>query len=845
MRTGSTRRLAMLIPLIVLAACDAAPAATPTHSAAIATALAVATAVASGGAGAVTSPPPPTAAAATPPPQATPRPAAVATAAPTRPATATPAPSPAAARALGAKIGARALNLSATFDSIGVELLYDGDDDRNGTAALSFKKASEGDGAWRDGLPLWQTVGAGPPGRAFYGSALFLEPGTAYDVRVTLADPGGVDGSAVTSARATTRAEDIAPASALAPTRFVSAAGDDKADGASEASAWRTLEQAVRAAPAGAVVRVGPGYYAAPATPRKDPLALVAEHPAVDDARNPANAGRHSVVESGPVAGPAGASEPGVVRAPWEPVSLAGTGKAGAPAGASYKVWRWSKVPIAAPGWLGYGRSRDAVPTRLAQWAPKGDDMQSPAGWAEKLYANRTYNHGWVAFPNGAGFWDLYARLPGDLDPNSLYLSVGGASGFMVAGPDVRVSGFELRPASSGVLLGTAATGTVIDHNLIAVGFVGVRFDGDKEASPPRYGSDHLVERNLIVDSSLWTADHAGAPAIPWGFIKGGIYNPDGTIYGSDRLGEAAETSGVWSRGGARRVVVRHNTIDGTFNGVGAYNVGFDRYATQDQDVHDNLLKHVSDDAFEPEQVAINWRIWNNRVEQSSVFLSTGPVAYGPLYVVRNEAWRVGKDGVGRDVAGNPAVGTTFFKYSGSSDPQARLYVLHNTLWTDSTFAGPNDTQKGVDGSGQYAGGGAKAEFFYMRNNVVRATRYAFQAGPWDEDANSFSTSDPERGLAALGKRFSGDVAAFRAAVGRPTRTNVGWVPGGPGSFVRAVDVDAWLSRPTEGDLRLAAGSPFVDGGVPVPNVSDHRRTGPGDVTGYAGTAPDLGATEQ
>jgi hypothetical protein len=820
MRASSTGRLAALLSLLLLAACSTPPAATPSPTRAAA--------------------PPPTAAptaAATPTrPPATPRPAAT----PTRAATATPILAP--ARALGAKIGAGALNLSATFNSIGVELLYVGDDDRDGAAALSFKKAS--DGAWRDGLPLWQTVGADAPGRAFYGSALFLEPGTAYDVRVTLSDPDGVDGPAVVTGRVSTRADDLAPAASLKPTHFVRVDGDDKADGATEATAWRSLEHAVSAAPPDAVVRVGPGRFPAPTTARTSQITFVAEHPAVDDERRPVEAGRRSVVESGPAAGPAGSTEPGLTAGPWEQLSLAGPGRAGAPAGASYKIWRWAKLPV-TPGWLGYATSRDAVPTRLALWSPKGDDMQTPAGWAEKLYTNRTYNYGWAAFQN-AGAWDLYVRPPGDVDPNSLYFNVGGASDFMVAGPGVRISGFELRPASSGVLLGAAANGAVIDHNLIAVGFAGVRLDGDKDASPKRYGADHLIEQNLIVDSGLWGADPVADHTIPWGFVKAGIYNPDGSVYNAGRLGEGNETTAVWSRGGAHRVVVRRNTIDGTFNGVGAYSDGFDRYATQDQDVHDNLIRHISDDAFEPEPVAINWRVWGNRVEQSSVLLSTGPLAFGPLYLIRNEAWRIGKDGVGRDKAGNPAVGATFFKYSGASDPQARVYVLHNTLWTDSTSTGPGDGQgRGVDGSGQYGGGGSKPENFYMRNNVVRATRYAFQAGQWDEDANSFSTSDTERGLAALGKRWTADVAGFRAAMGRPTRTNVGWAPGGAGSFVRAADVDGWLVDPTRGDLRPASGSPFIDGGVPVPNVSDHPRTGPGDLTGYAGAAPDLGATER
>jgi hypothetical protein len=374
----------------------------------------------------------------------------------------------------------------------------------------------------------------------------------------------------------------------------------------------------------------------------------------------------------------------------------------------------------------------------------------------------------------------------------------------------VRLSGFELRPFSSGVLLTADAHDAVVDHNLIVVGFAGVRLDGENNPAPApsRYGADHLIERNLILDSALWSLNQPADATIPWCFVKCEVINADGSTYAS-RVGEGNETTGVWSRGGAQQVVVRRNTIDGPFNGIGAFNADFDRYATQDQDVHDNLLRHVSDDAFEPEQVAINWRLWNNRVEHSAVVLSTGPVAYGPLYVIRNQAWRIGKDGVGRKNDGEVGVAATFFKYSGASTPPARVFVLHNTLWTDSTFATAADPQQGVDGSGQYAGAGPSAELFYLRNNVMRATRYALQPAGWDEASNTFSTSDPNGGF-----------------------------PGPSGQWT-AAQVDGWLADPPAGDLGLDPGSPLVDGGVPVPNVSDR----PG--TDYTGARPDLGATER
>src|SRR5205823_1968048 len=149
----------------------------------------------------------------------------------------------------------------ATFNSVGIELLYTGDDDGDAQAALQFRPAGSGD--WRAGLPLWPTNSQTGPGRAFYGSALLLEAGTRYEVRVTAADPDGVVGPAEATAEIVTRAERVPAARSLTPTRYVRATGDDGADGRTEATAWRTLGRAA-AAPSGAVVQVGPGHYAAP-----------------------------------------------------------------------------------------------------------------------------------------------------------------------------------------------------------------------------------------------------------------------------------------------------------------------------------------------------------------------------------------------------------------------------------------------------------------------------------------------------------------------------------------------------------------------------------------------------
>src|SRR5262249_13412015 len=128
------------------------------------------------------------------------------------------APTP--TRASGADpagISIAALRLTATMNSVGVEVPFTGDANRSATASIEFRRV--GDSTWRAGLPLWPTYD--PTGAAFYGSALLLSPGSQYEVRVTIADADGVTGSAVQSSTITTRADSIPAPETLTPTYYV------------------------------------------------------------------------------------------------------------------------------------------------------------------------------------------------------------------------------------------------------------------------------------------------------------------------------------------------------------------------------------------------------------------------------------------------------------------------------------------------------------------------------------------------------------------------------------------------------------------------------------------------
>lgn len=130
--------------------------------------------------------------------------------------------------------------------------------------------------------------------------------------------------------------------------------------------------------------------------------------------------------------------------------------------------------------------------------------------------------------------------------------------------------------------------------------------------------------------------------------------------------------------------------------------------------------------------------------------------------------------------------------------------------------------------------GGPDNERFYLRNNVFRMTRYAFSApsgSGWDEDYNFFFTSDSSRGMNYANDNCS-TWACYRAASGQGVHSNRGDTSG-------KFKTEPGFSNPLGGILTLVTGSPLIDAGTPVPNISD--RSG----ADYNGAAPDIGARER
>lgn len=146
-----------------------------------------------------------------------------------------------------------------TLHSLGVAWVVRGDANRNARVAFHVRKPG---GAWTDAGPLFRVErgqGRTPvPEEAwlFAGSAVLLEPDTAYELRLALADPDGGAAERVLAAR--TRAEPAAPGDLRV---FHVAPGPGGGEGTAE-KPFRGLKEAQSHAKPGTLFLLRAGVYA-------------------------------------------------------------------------------------------------------------------------------------------------------------------------------------------------------------------------------------------------------------------------------------------------------------------------------------------------------------------------------------------------------------------------------------------------------------------------------------------------------------------------------------------------------------------------------------------------------
>ena len=669
------------------------------------------------------------------------------------------------------------------------------------------------------------------PEKVFAGNVLWQTPGSTVRVRVTLDHPDGVNGVAVLERDITLKADDLTPAGELTITRYLSGSGDDANDGSSGAP-WRTLDKAAEYinATGGNVALLG-GRYTAREIPISGVGGLIAATPRVDDDRQRINAATRAIIEYGIVTGPLGgdAPESGV----WQPQSYVGPST-----GLTYDVYEYEVSTGVEAHYLGYADTYDAEPALIGKGKLSGSGLTTDAHKVEFMFENDAFNHHW--FPATGNAKKIIARLPltaSSSNPNDLYLTVGvdhaltvTSHGTPVDGATLRISGVEFRGYKTSMSIEPTAQFVAIDHNLFCGMQYGITFRAEK-APNVAYGSDHLIERNLAVEHTLRaqpSMDPAGYISWPW--IKGPTrFIHNGTTLSKPRVGEFNEGSFIRGQGGALRLTIRYNTLDGLFNGVNTYEVGYDRYAGAGQELYGNVFQNMADDCFgENEPNTFLFRAFENRAQYTCVLFTSAEGSWGPSTLARNVVWNWGYE----EIAGRTSdptdrgVDAILIKVSSKHQTVPTVEIINNTFVTNqpgSKFL-------------HNANPGNPGEFpiYYLRNNIIACISNLVRSGEslatWDEDYTFWASPG--------GTRVEGNNTELLTLAEYIARAPGNGAHSNPlGEVAMPLSDPSWiyalLNDPENGDLTLhpTNGAAAVGAGVVVPNL-----------TAFTAGTPDIGA---
>lgn len=733
-----------------------------------------------------------------------------------------------------------------TLASIGYELQVSETTGEIDALTCEFRKKSAPD-VVRAGLEPWIVRPTDGNASRVLGSILLCDPATTYEVRIGVQDGNGL--WAYRSFEATTRADAVPTAATLlsSATRYVRGDGSDDNDGSADTTggAWATLGKAIASAPSGAVVKLGDGatdtYLTSGITTSSGgrtnalgPITLVGAVAPVLDGGGARTVTGKVYIEPRNTSSPTGSGGPNA--GVWVQETLTGPGVFAA-GGGSYAVWKWVGAPVADAIVGCYASARNGTGQRLANWrhieTVSGQGaLDSAAKWAELMFTGTSHNYGfWTG-----GTSTIYVRLPGDVDPNTQWLWFAGSTevGLSFAAAGSRAYNLVFRCGTYGLHVNGVAD-VIADHCEFMACYRGIYQTG---AGTVR----GIWQHNRFKETNLSSLTMTEPGLIAWQGVKGSMEVAGGGSYVAAGFGSKillyCESQAIYCTGGASQETIRHSTVDGYFNGFGIPGDSVPIMTGNNSDIYDCTLTMIADDALEPEFAVINFRAWDLRYSYCVSFLSMGPLEYGPAYLFRSTAYNCGSSHVPRTGLGVGPSGKGI-KFSNDSEVRCRLYLAHVTVWCDLEDA-PND----VSFAGDSAGGSVRHEAFWIRNCLLRATRYLFDEvdiDGWDEDYNVYVTTDTTRGIVVDGFDYdntstSRNHAAYRSSTRQGKHSNI---LDGTRYEVNSADAltafAALLADGAGGDLTLASGSLATAAGTVVPNVSD--RAG----VDYLGAAPNLG----
>jgi hypothetical protein len=309
---------------------------------------------------------------------------------------------------------------------------------------------------------------------------------------------------------------------------------------------------------------------------------------------------------------------------------------------------------------------------------------------------------------------------------------------------------------------------------------------------------------DLVVRRARFEMTRVGFEAINGGYAESrSFFVTDNEFVGPSRWPRSssrAEPVNAISVSGAGHVIA-WNHIRNVGDGVH----GTDHGRLSASDIHGNDIEQCTDDGIEADYADANVRVFENRITNCFSGVSAQPIHGGPLYVFRNAMVNLEYSPVKLH---NDTAGVLIFH--NTSLRAGRAFVIDPAGETVNDVVTRNNLFAGTSGPA-LSSTGKMIRCDFDRDG------YTWETGPFAQwNGRTYLTHEAAR---ASGQLYRGE-GALRLAAARLFASGLRPPP----------DFRAALPREVN-DLRLAAGSPAVGRGVPVPNFSD----------GFRGRAPDLG----
>lgn len=342
-------------------------------------------------------------------------------------------------------------------------------------------------------------------------------------------------------------------------------------------------------------------------------------------------------------------------------------------------------------------------------------------------------------------------------------------------------------------------------------------------------GAVHLESDDNLIQGNIFASTHAGIavePGADRNLIQENNFSdavfdwPWDAVYGlyanrrRNRLTNLAGNAGIRFINGdpiARGNVIRRNIFHDTFDGLQVCPNQKDAAGTNETDIYDNLIHHVTDDGMETDGYCSNVRIWGNTFHDMLVGISLAPARTGPVYVIRNILYDFGSTRYPPFSNQAPCCGNSI-KFNTSEKGTGAVYLLHNTV---SAYV----NSPGIGLASDYP-----PSLIYSRNNIWlgkgrEAINIDLHSEILDMDYDALIAED----FSIIANWRGEEYYRFRDFANR-TKMEMHGTGSQQQPFYNAA----------ASNYSLKPSSPFIDAGIYIPGINDN----------YQGIAPDIGVFE-